>query len=451
MRLLRAAVALTATLSLLGAGVSTAQTASVRCSDWWFEGGSTCVYQVKQGEGWLAVARTIAPWLTDPESLAYAESLAIFNGSTIDTVLHPGRLVVNVPPDTPTTTTTTTPTTTTLPPTTTTIAPSTTTTTVPPTTSTTSTSTTSSTAPSTTTTTTITPTTTSTSTSTSTTTTVPSGSCSGAPNTPGGPDPWGGCWPGPNNTGPTGTLTNYTGSCDITAAGTVIENKMVNCPSGLYIYGNNVTIRNSQVNGEIHLSESSGGDGLLFENAFVNAAGCGDFCRAIDPQGHSWTMRRSEVVGGYSSGWCSGCLLENSWFHGIEGSHSSAMRFDQHSTAIHNVFSCDPPNLDACSADTTGYPDFQPTMDWLIQRNLYIAHVNGFFFCAYGGFSEGKEFSGHELTATNIRFIENVFQRGGGECGGAGPIADFAINRTGNVWSGNRWDDGVLIPVPEDI
>ncbi len=66
---------------------------------------------------------------------------------------------------------------------------------------------------------------------------------------PGAGDPFGGCWPGPANTGvPVGTvLTPYTGPCTITVANTVIDSKIISCE--LLIRADNVTIRNSHING----------------------------------------------------------------------------------------------------------------------------------------------------------------------------------------------------------
>jgi hypothetical protein len=272
-----------------------------------------------------------------------------------------------------------------------------------------------------------------------------SGNCAAPRNTPGGPDPWGGCWPGAANTGPTGALTAWTGGCTITTAGAVIDSRVVNCDP-FTINAQGVTIRNSHVNGRIDGS----GANLLIDRSFIDATGNGNTWRALTTGEHS-TVRRSEVIGGYSSGWCQTCRLEDSWFHGIEGDHSSAMRFDQHVVAIHNVFSCDAPNPDACSANTSGYADFQPTKDWLVQRNLYTAHE--MWYCAYGGGTTAQAGPGGPVGpdyATDIRFIENVFQRGRyGTCGRAWAITDFDPNRSGNVWQGNRWDDGTLIPTPE--
>ncbi len=70
-------------------------------------------------------------------------------------------------------------------------------------------------------------------------------------------------------------------------------------------------------------------------------------------------------------------------------------------------------------------------------------------FCAYGGASgdDGSKPYGHLSSA--IRFIDNVFQRGSsGVCGYWGPVTDFDPSRPGNVWTGNRYTDGVMIPIP---
>ena len=41
----------------------------------------------------------------------------------------------------------------------------------------------------------------------------------------------------------------------------------------------------------------------------------------------------------------------------------------------------------------------------------------------------------------------NVFQRGNNnKCGSYGPITSFDKNRTGNVWTGNIWDNGTTVP-----
>ena len=39
-----------------------------------------------------------------------------------------------------------------------------------------------------------------------------------------------------------------------------------------------------------------------------------------------------------------------------------------------------------------------------------------------------------------------MFQRGANrKCGSYGAVTSFDKNRTGNVWSGNMWDDGTAV------
>ena len=55
-------------------------------------------------------------------------------------------------------------------------------------------------------------------------------------------------------------------------------------------------------------------------------------------------------------------------------------------------------------------------------------------FCAYGGATGGKPYSSDPTNATNQKFTNNVFQRGGNsKCGTYGPVTSFNPNRTGNV------------------
>jgi hypothetical protein len=97
------------------------------------------------------------------------------------------------------------------------------------------------------------------------------GSCSGTPGQPDGIDPWGGCWPGPNTTGvPAGTtLANYTGPDEITAANTVIDGKILNFPNGLLISAPNVTIKNSRINGTVHVSDDTNNSLLIQDSEII--------------------------------------------------------------------------------------------------------------------------------------------------------------------------------------
>ena len=127
----------------------------------------------------------------------------------------------------------------------------------------------------------------------------------------------------------------------------------------------------------------------------------------------------------------------------------------RNSTLIHNTIACDgrrTPEGGGCSADITGYPDFEPMSNWLVEHNLLMSNVQGSepTICAYGGATGSKPYSSHPENATNIVFTGNVFQRGyTGRCGIYAPIAHYNPVRPGNSWVGNRWNTGEVIPVPD--
>jgi hypothetical protein len=270
---------------------------------------------------------------------------------------------------------------------------------------------------------------------------------------PDGPDGFGGCWPGPSNTGvPTGTpLTTYVGPCTIITPNTIIDSKTVNC--NLAIRATGVQITKSKVNGTIDTSSSAS---LTVTDSTIDAgevnATFNNGPRALN--GQNWTAVRVETVRGISGGWCLNCRLEDSWIHGQDrdeggAAHQSGMRMDQNGIIRHNTLRCDAPTVppDAgCSGDLTGYGDFAPVRDNLIERNLFQTTTGG--TCAYGGSSSGKPYSSQ---AANIRFIDNVFDRRAdsvqpsGKCGTWFAIADFNVNAPGNVWQNNRHHDGALV------
>jgi hypothetical protein len=161
-------------------------------------------------------------------------------------------------------------------------------------------------------------------------------------------------------------------------------------------------------------------------------------------------MERVEVTGGGRSVYClRGCTIRDSWVHGqftdeTGVAHESGIRMGSDTTIIHNSIGCDAPMVppDAgCSAGLTGYGDLSVIQRNLIQDNLFLATPAA--TCAYGGSTVDKSL------ANEIRFIDNVFQRGPhGTCGVYAAIMDFDPTAPGNVWSGNRWDDGDPFPSP---
>lgn len=277
---------------------------------------------------------------------------------------------------------------------------------------------------------------------------------------PDGPDPWGGCFPGPETTGiPDGTiLTSYSGPCNITTPNTTITAKNVTCD--LTINAANVTIENSKVTAS-NIEVVSGS--LMFRD---NEVDFGNNINGEGLRGENFTVLRSNMYGGKRQVWCiDTCTLQDSYLHdqlsdptGV--THESAARVQENTTYRHNTLNCNAPNFppDAgCSANQTGYPDFAPIHDNTLERNFYMATTGG--YCSYGGATGGKPYSSNPLNATNVRSIENVFQRGTTPndrtsialtdkrrytCGYYGVTVDYNSSKAGFVFTGNMWDDGLL-------
>jgi hypothetical protein len=226
-------------------------------------------------------------------------------------------------------------------------------------------------------------------------------------------------------------------------ANTVIDAKTINCNLDIRAHG--VVVTRSRITGTVSTYPGSV-PRFRLEDSEVDAP------VSVTSLGNSdFLVLRSEIQGGNRAIYCQrDCEVRDSWLHGtqIQGAdHASAVRMEQGSIIIHNTLACDwliPTAQDGgCSADLTGYPDFAPVKNNLIQANLFVANPTGAAFCAYGGASAGKPYSNDPTNATNIVFRDNVFQRGSNRnCAAYGPITDFAVGRSGNVWSGNVWDDG---------
>lgn len=250
-------------------------------------------------------------------------------------------------------------------------------------------------------------------------------------------------WPGPDNTGvPAGkTLTPYSGPTRITAANTVIDSKTIN--SDLVIAAAGVRITNTRMVG--HIDVDCGGCSLTVEDSEVNYPSV-----FLGPTigYHNVTVRRSEIVGGGASINCgNNCLVEDSWLHGqlsVGDSHNNAYLSNGGSnvTLRHNTLDCSAPDNGVgggCSADASFFGDFAPIANITIDNNLYVASASS-GYCGYFGWNPGKAFGDNP---TNVKVTNNVVQRGpNGKCGIWGPDTSFKPSGAGNVWTGNKWDDG---------
>jgi hypothetical protein len=115
----------------------------------------------------------------------------------------------------------------------------------------------------------------------------------------------------------------------------------------------------------------------------------------------------------------------------------------------HNTLHCTP-LLNAtdggCTADLSLFGDFGPIADVKVERNLLKANSSSISYCGYGGYAPSKAYP----IATGVEYIDNIFERGAnGKCGVYGPITAFQSSATGNVWTGNRFDDGTVVDAAE--
>jgi hypothetical protein len=270
-------------------------------------------------------------------------------------------------------------------------------------------------------------------------------------------------FPGATNTGvPPGTaLTPYTGPCTITAAGTVIDAKIVNCD--VQIKAKDVKITRSRVNGFVSDGEGENPNfSFTIDQSEINATpGKPRIVTGVGAD--NFALLRSNVTGGNRGVYCRrNCRVQDSWVHkttidGLKDVHASAIRMEQGSKIIHNTIACDTkvtPEDGGCSADLTGYGDFAPIADVHVEGNLFVANLDA-AFCAYGG-SSGHGSKPYADQAHDVVFLNNVFQRGpkrsdgrAGGCAAYGPITDFDPKRPGNKWQGNVWDDGNELVNPE--
>src|SRR5262249_41567202 len=232
-------------------------------------------------------------------------------------------------------------------------------------------------------------------------------------------------------------------------ANTVIDARLINCDLDIRTTG--VLISRSHINGYVSSPEGSGYSFRL-EDSEVNASPSGPRL-ATGVGNDNFVVLRTEIVGGNRGIYCRrNCEVRDSWIHGTQVAadwHASAIRMEQGSTIVHTPLACDwsPPTAQdgGCSANLTGYPDFAPIRNNLIQANLFVANVDA-AFCSYGGATGGKPYSGDPTNATNIVFRDNVFQRGPNRnCAAYGPIDSFDASRSGNSWVNNTWDDGGVV------
>lgn len=208
----------------------------------------------------------------------------------------------------------------------------------------------------------------------------------------------------------------------------------------LTIEGANVTIKRSQVHGNIstHWSHSYDFRNLILEDVEIEDEGnAGAYLSAVG--GHNFSCLRCNVHHtGTGIHLGNNAVIEDSYMHDFnytDGAHGAGIGAGQGNgngaQVIHNNVQCNrlPGQPTICSSAMSLYDE--PTIDNVLVKNNLFNTTGG--YCIYGGGEDG----------TNIRFIDNYFgKKFNPECAVYGPATAFYPNSPGNVWSGNKWQDG---------
>lgn len=288
------------------------------------------------------------------------------------------------------------------------------------------------------------------------------GTCPASAFTPGGSDGRGGCFAGPANTGvPSGTvLSNYTGSCTISVANTVIDSKTINC-APLLISAANVTISRSRINGYVGVKAT---EGVWSGGSNSNSLNISDSeivgPTSIDnnsPTGLGemhWYAKRVAITGFRRSAHClRECTLEDSFLK-QDGTpkagstlepnaiHASGLRAGPNMLIRGNTIHCAMSNVQeaGCSSNLTIYGEYGQQHHITVENNYFPASGGG--YCVYGGDTHGRTDSNY------IVFRNNFFGRqsqGGSQhtvnglstCAWYGTGTSFTPGNTGNIWTGN--------------
>lgn len=259
------------------------------------------------------------------------------------------------------------------------------------------------------------------------------------------------CFPDATNTGvPAGTsLTTYTGGCTITTANTVIDSKTINCD--LSIRANNVTIKNSLINGAIDAGSGGAGEqtGLIIKDSEINcgcpSVGASDTPTAI-MEANFTLLRVNLHNSGHGAAVKSNVTIQDSYIHGLGGdtdAHKDGI-FSGDGTNVtiqHNQIECnDGPVHKGCTSAIGLLTDFGQITFYTITQNLL--NTNG-SYCFYGSGGPAKDFASDHITFTNNHFGSAINTN----CGELGYVTYFDVNAGGMVWSGNvRHDNGTTVP-----
>ncbi|QYF72833.1 hypothetical protein [Cryobacterium sp. PAMC25264] len=252
-----------------------------------------------------------------------------------------------------------------------------------------------------------------------------------------------GSWPTAATTGyPAGTNLTPMGGITITTDGAVYD--AVEFSGDVVVKANNVTIRNSKVNGRIDIRAPYAG--LLVQRVEIAGPGAG-YTTKYPGIGYDNFTADGVNIHGWGDGamFDSNVTIKNSWIHDIPVSG------DSHNQAILSLggpnFTIVNNRLDAgnegnFTAALSFLNQWGAFTDTLVQGNLF----NGGGYCVYAG---GEDKGNSARPSSNVRFLDNSFgTEKNSKCGYYGPATAFDKSGAGNVWSGNAMTNGTPVTAP---
>jgi hypothetical protein len=250
-------------------------------------------------------------------------------------------------------------------------------------------------------------------------------------------------WPTAATTGvPDGVSLTPMNGLTVKTDGAVIDAKLVK--GDIVINANNVTIKNSKVEGRIQIRPPY--TGLMVQSTEI--AGPGTAAAAVtEGIGYAnFTCDRCDI-----HGWGKGAMMDanvtisNSWIHDMPvapGSHNEAiLSLGGYNYNILNnrLDSGGAGNFTASLAFLNQWNSFKDT---LVKDNLF----NGGGYCVYAG---GEKANNAKYPSSDVRFIDNTFGTDhNSKCGYYGAAVAWDSSGPGNEWSGNVMADGSAVRTP---
>ncbi|TFC07184.1 hypothetical protein E3O42_00100 [Cryobacterium adonitolivorans] len=252
-----------------------------------------------------------------------------------------------------------------------------------------------------------------------------------------------GTWPTAATTGyPAGTNLKPSDGITVTTDGAVYDGVEFN--GDVTIEANNVTIRNSKVNGRIDIRAPYAN--LLVQRVEIAGPGAG-YTTKYPGIGYDNFTADGVNIHGWGDGamFDSNVTIKNSWIHDIPVSG------DSHNQAILSLggpnFTIVNNRLDAgnegnFTAALSFLNQWDAFTNTLVQGNLF----NGGGYCVYGG---GEDKGNAARPSSNVQFLDNTFgSEKNPKCGYYGPVTAFDAGGAGNVWSGNAMANGTAVTAP---